>query len=196
MNKEMIKPPPKREKIKKPFMSGGFTLIEIAITLGILGIMMGMVGFSDTARNKTFNTLIGQEKTRTLISRAKSLSVNSIFGTSMNACAYGVRINDNKIFIFIDKGACGSNNLRYDPGEELTGSNNEAEIGGGLKFADPATGTSFINKDIIFLPPEPRIYVDGSLLLNDIQIGLTIPGTGRYSRIIINKYGLISTRGN
>ncbi len=196
MNREMRKPSPKREPDKKSFKSGGFTLIEITITMAILAIMMGMVAFSDAARNTAFNAIIGQEKTRAIISRAKSLSVNSIFGTSMNACAYGVRIEGSKAFIFMDRGVCGSNNLRYDLGEQVISANNEIELGAGVMFIDPTTGISMNNRDIIFLPPEPILYVDGSVLVNDFQIGISLPGTNRYSRIIINKYGLISVKGS
>jgi hypothetical protein len=130
--------------------------------------------------------MVNQEKLRTLMTRAKSLTINSVFGGS-DVCGYGVRIEENQAFIFLDKGACGSgNNRRYDSGERVAGSSNEITLREGIKFT-PSTGGS---AEVLFIPPDPDVIINANDATQNLYVEVSAPESAP-RRVIINKQGLI-----
>ena len=170
--------------------STGFTLIEVAVTSAILIFLMSAVWSSGSLRATDFSVMISQEKLRLLTTRAKSMTINSVFGTANNTCGYGIRIEQRKAFIFIDRGACGAgNNRRYDSGEEVPGSANSITLAEGIVFL-PSTGE---NVEVVFIPPDPRTVINGSDGINEVDIEVRAP-SGMSRRVIINKQGLINMK--
>lgn len=169
---------------------GGFTLIEVAVTSAILIFLMSIVWSSGSFRGSDFSVMISQEKLRLLTTRAKSMTINSVFGTANNTCGYGIRVEKGKAFIFLDRGACGSgNNQRYDSGEEVPGSANSMNLTEGISFL-PSTGESV---EVVFIPPDPRTVINGSDGINEVDIEVRAP-SGMTRRVIINKQGLINMK--
>jgi len=166
----------------------GFTLLEVVITSAILVFLMSIIWSSGSIRNSDFSVMVNQEKLRLLATRAKSLTVNSVFGADVMTCGYGIRIEERRAFIFLDQGPCGrGNNRRYDPGEEVAGSINYLSSDSAVRFV-PSTGAS---AEVIFIPPDPDVAINGDGAVSELSIQV-ISSEGRTRRVIINKQGLIS----
>ncbi|MFA5053133.1 MAG: type II secretion system protein [Parcubacteria group bacterium] len=165
----------------------GFTLIEIMVTTAILVFLMSAIWSSGSFRGSDFSVMISQEKLRLLMTRAKSMTINSIFGTGVDSCGYGIRIEANRAFIFLDKGTCnGGSNQTYDPGEEVTGSVNSISLTEGLTFI-PSTGET---AEVVFIPPNPRVVINNSET-EELTVQVKSP-TGLSRKVIINRQGLIN----
>jgi len=181
----------KGKLIKRVLLAGlnqkGFTLLEVVITSSILVFLMSIIWSSGSIRNSDFSVMVNQEKLRLLVTRAKSLTVNSVFGADVMTCGYGIRIEERRAFIFLDRGPCGrGNNRRYDPGEEVAGSINQLSSDSAVRFV-PSTGAS---AEVVFIPPDPDVVINGNDSIEELSVQI-ISSEGMNRRVIINKQGLI-----
>ena len=180
----------------------GFTLIELLVTTAVMMIIMGSVAGTGIARRTQFNLSINQEKLRTLVSRAKGLTLNSLIEQGSDICGYGVHIERERAFIFADRSAtCSASDRIYtSSSEDFPGGINELQAEAGIFFYDMSSGgvtpPSFGNGagkiDVLFVPPDPTTYVNG------VMGGSTTIGVAASSRdwrkVIVEGSGLISTR--
>jgi len=169
----------------------GFTLVEIIIVMAIVGMFL-MIGVnSNYLKRNQFVLTASQEQLRALVSRAKFLTVNSLFVAQDKICAYGVRIEaeNGRAVIFeahphFDNcplaGVIKQNTFQKD----LSGPFNVLHLEKGAQF-----NRSF---EIYFLPPDPLtvLYENGSSK-NEIIIELFIQDIANRRRILINNAGLI-----
>ncbi len=163
----------------------GVTLVEVVITTAILGFLMSMTWSASSVRNNDFIVMIHQEKLRALISRAKSMTINSV--DMAGNCGYGVRIEQHQAFIFLNRGACGTNNdRRYSAGERISGSANFVRPREGIVFIPPDTGV-----DIVFIPPHPHTVINGNDNIENTLIRIESPA-GIRRTIRIDRQGLIN----
>ncbi|MDD4930985.1 MAG: hypothetical protein PHG66_02395 [Candidatus Colwellbacteria bacterium] len=167
--------------------------------MSIMFIIMGTVANSGADRRMQFNISINQEKLRALISRAKSLSMNSLFQAGSQDCGYGVHLDQNRAIIFIDRGPVCDH--RFNGGEQVLGSSNEVIPKEGIYFADMTSGAAVPGTfggdgtaDIVFLPPDPTTYVNADSN-RDITLGV-IASTASMDqvKVIVERSGLITTR--
>ena len=170
--------------------STGFTLIEVAVTSSILIFLMATVWSSGAIRASDFSVMISQEKLRLLATRAKSMTVNSVYTSASVTCGYGVRIEQRRAFVFLDEGACGSgNNRQYDSGEEVTGSANSIALTEGIVFL-PSTGET---AEVVFIPPYSETVINGDSGVSEVDVEVRAP-SGMKRRVIINNQGLINMK--
>lgn len=164
--------------------------MEVVVSSAILVFLMSAVWTSSSVRGSDFSVMVNREKLRLLAARAKSLTVNSVFEEGGNTCGYGIRTEERQAFIFLDSGACGSgNNKKYDAGERVAGSANEVILREGVKF-EPSSGSV---AEVVFIPPNPSVAINGSESTKEISISVIIPN-GRSRSVIINNQGLISLK--
>jgi len=172
----------------------GFTLVEVVVVSSVLAFLMSTIWLSGSLRESDFTVMINQEKLRLLITRAKSMTLSGIVPAGGDTCGYGVRIEQNRAFIFLDRGRCGINNSRrYEGGEEVSGAVNSIILREGVNFST-SLGDSV---DIVFIPPDPDTVINGSEAISgvSIQINLSPPSEIR-RRITVNNQGLIDVPRN
>ncbi|HUY69744.1 MAG TPA: type II secretion system protein [Candidatus Tyrphobacter sp.] len=182
----------------------GFTLIEMIITLAVLGLLISAVGVSAPINRESFLLTTSQEQLRDLITRAKALSVNSVFSSvpGGESCGYGVHIDSVASTAFIFRG-CGADPTFFSvyaaanaTSTELTGSLNQMAFDRSLKLSFSQAG-SYSNgsaADIFFLPPDPLVYINGANQAG-VAEAITISPVNNTSKIIwgvnVNSVGLI-----
>ena len=192
---------------------GGFTLIEIYTVMAIIAVLISISGLTTRTRNENLALSVQHEKLRSILIRAKSLAVNSAAISGTQICGYGVHIEPNepsgrKIFVFADKGPCegpGAAEKKFGPGDvQLSSSLDIFKEDSGIGFScfyDYVSGfktkdDGFINvacgKDIVFVPPDPKVYVNGSVPSVPVAVGVySKRSPEKTKKIIINQAGLI-----
>jgi len=171
----------------------GFTLVEVVVVSTILVFLMSTIWLSSSLRESDFTVMINQEKLRLLITRAKSMTLSGVVPVEVGpSCGYGVRIESNEAFIFLDRGRCGeNNNQRYDMGEEVLGGVNIIILRDGVTFSSSIEEPT----DIVFMPPDPRTIINGDSAINEVSVRITLP-IGLERRITVNNQGLIDLPRN
>lgn len=171
----------------------GFSLVEILIVIGIITVLSLMaILYSHTGERQI---ALFQEQMRVLnvISRAKSLSVNT-FNKPDVPCGFGVHFDksDNSFRIFKEQAVqqnCSDVDFKY------SGASEDFE---GKFVLDPKKAIIFDTlafDDIIFYPPEPTVIISPNFFQDEAIIGLKISGSSQPSVIIkVNKLGMITTQ--
>ncbi|MBI2592954.1 MAG: type II secretion system protein [Candidatus Colwellbacteria bacterium] len=167
----------------------GFTLIEMVITISLIGFLLSITATSGGSSKRQFLLTTSQEHLRALLSRAKFLSVGTTFsGSGQTVCGYGVHVDKSggEAFIFRDLPAGFScpGDFRYsgDTREKITGFLNVMKLDSALSFS--------IDADVVFIPPDPTTVLQGDAAVPEIEETISIAG-GDSRRIKINKAGLI-----
>ncbi len=168
-------------------LSGGFTLIEMLIVVGIISLLVSLTASSGALGRREFLLTAAGEELRSLITRAKSLSVSTIVSGQSPVCGYGVHIDrlGRQVFIFRDLpqgGNCPGDNRYSGSDERLTGLLNEVKLDSVLSLGS--------DLDVVFIPPDPTTIIGGNLITTEAEIVITGAG-GEARRIKINKAGLI-----
>ncbi|OGY59107.1 MAG: hypothetical protein A3E61_02375 [Candidatus Colwellbacteria bacterium RIFCSPHIGHO2_12_FULL_43_12] len=181
---------------------GGFTLVEMLVTISVTLILSGiLIGYSREA-GKHLVLVNNQAKLVSLIARAKSLSTATFFEGTLplnpgdpRICGYGVHVDtvSGEIFIFRDLAVdCVMNgDNRFGSGDiPLTGQLNVFELTPQVtQFASDMT-----LDDIIFIPPDPTIIINGDTSLKEAMISIEVKDGSSKSIIKINNAGRISTK--
>lgn len=174
----------------------GFTLIEMAVTLGLVAILSGiMIGYSRSAAKSL--ALSGKEsEVLGMILYTKSLSQSFIISKPVgeSICAYGLHVDrvNKKIFVFqdrvLDSEDCDGSDDIYTSGEELLGEKNNINIGAEFAFI---SSTDDLN-DVIFIPPDPEVVInsDRDISSRSIAIGLADDLTSKFT-LRISDFGQI-----
>ncbi len=179
----------------------GFTLVEVVVVSSVLAFLMSTIWLSGSLRESDFTVMINQEKLRLLITRAKSMTLSGIVPAGGDTCGYGVRIEQNRAFIFLDRGRCENiiinNSQVYNEGEKVPGAVNAINLRYGVTFEPSIGGTPVGSVDIVFIPPDPDTMINGSEAISgvSIQINLSPPSEIR-RRITVNNQGLIDVPRN
>lgn len=185
----------KKLNAKRPTLNAerGFTLIEIMAVTVVTVILTGVVlGYSRTGEQ---NILLFRDQAKIVnaLLRAKSLALQT-YVKGGAACAYGVHLDLSGSFqIFKDKDElldrqdCSSANNRYSP--NLNEDLDPPEIfslDGKLDFAPDTV------KDIVFIPPEPRVLIDQSA--GEGRITIRLKDGSKQKTIYVNRLGQITTQ--
>ncbi len=167
----------------------GFTIIEVIITIGIIGIMISSMGIVIDRQELVFN--LDHHKLRALISRAKSLTMFGVFQEKLEPrfCGYGVEINASEgravIFKSFSRVECPPASfgdfIRREP---LSGELNELRLDRFSSFEEPVY--------IFFIPPDPivHIYNVQGVRIDSFTIRM-INEIGNVRKINVNSAGLI-----
>lgn len=177
----------------------GFTLFEVLIVISIIAILSGiLVGYS-RQNSRQLALATSQAKLVSLVSRAKFLSIQTYFQPAEGSlplgkviCAYGVRVEDSRVFIFQDVDTtCSRNPSTYTYGGD------DVDLSGDLNELDLTDSLVNIVEDdvlpeiryIIFVPPEPLVKIneasitEGSIMLSDgdTVVGVSVTEDGQVS---------------
>lgn len=191
--------------MSKPFNKLGFTLIEVIIVVSVTLILSTFaIGYNrEASRQLTLVTY--QSKLVNLISTAKSFSVHTfiegpIVVGAPKVCGYGVSLGkdingvfNGEAFIFRDLALnCLLTDNKYGPGDKkLTGDKNVLRI-------DQSTSQFIVSEttftDIIFIPPDPAIIINGNPSTTEAVITLGLKSGARKVMVKINDSGSISTK--
>lgn len=152
----------------------GFTIVEILVVTAIIGFLSTslILNFSRSRINVEQNTNL----VIATIREAQSKTVSSTIYNDYNPCGYGIHyVSPTQIAIYVGPDAatanpsCSTMDKRYDI--------NRDSILLTRTFTDPRVEIKAPFKDIFFLPPDPKTYLDNDASLNgspvNIQIGVT-----------------------
>ena len=167
----------------------GITLIEILITISMITILLGVVFWGYRERGREFDLrrsalelVVNLEKTREMAMSARIASGE----IERPAGGYGLRFekDSQNYIIFVDT----NTDKDYDIGEEIEELILKQRII--IKSLSPPHLDDVV--DIVFIPPSPDVYINGSVLVNaEIELAL-INDLNKTEKIIINPAGLIS----
>lgn len=168
----------------------GFTLIEVLVVISVLAMLTSMLVVYSRSSENQIKLITEQSKIIGVILRAKLLAFQAFKEETVPPCSFGVHFDspNRKYLIFreTDRDAQNKciNNKRYGPGEELTGQ--IFTLPEGITFSKPTK-----NLDILFVPPEPKIYFDGSLAVGDEIIEINVDK--HVAGIRVNSVGQVTT---
>lgn len=167
-------------------MTRGFTIIEILVSLGIMGLLTSLLLLYSRTGERQIALFREQAGLVGAVLRAKSLAIQT-FSEQAPACGYGIRFSaaNNSYILFKDSAPnCQEANRSYDPGEELETHNLPVD----LKF------TRLDLTDVVFVPPDPKTYLDQDASKKEalVKIG-SADGTSEIT-IKINNAGQVTTQ--
>ena len=145
--------------------------------------------------------MITRERMIRLFSRAKSLSLSG----SIQSCGYGIHVDrdaappNSSVFIFQDIAQdCSTSDHKY------TANSSDVKLTGSLdSYVNDLTRVKFVSDpatdlyDVVFLPPNPDIYIDGVLPTQAVKKGVSFEladGSGKPATVSINNAGQISSQ--
>ena len=170
--------------------NGGFTLIESLVVISILTLMTSFLILYN--RTGELQIIILKEKANLIgtILRAKNLALGTLVTESAGVitCGYGVYIENNSYFIYRDLASdCQISDQSY------SGNSSGEKLEGETYKLLPAV-QFFQNEvnDILFVPPLPDVFFDGSKAVGEKIIRLSDISRDTKSEIIINNAGQIS----
>jgi prepilin-type N-terminal cleavage/methylation domain-containing protein len=185
----------------------GFTLIEILVTLSILAVLSAvLIGYAAESSRQTF-TLITRERVIRLLTRARALSTSTFLEnlTALQdpavpkACGYGLHVNREKgqLFLFRDMTTdCAATDYRYVQGtgdKPLESSLDSYTLDlGRIQFV---SGSLPDLDDVVFVPPNPKVYLNGDTTGSVNQAGIYLQvkdGSGAGAEVTINNAGQIT----
>jgi prepilin-type N-terminal cleavage/methylation domain-containing protein len=171
----------------------GFTLIEFLVVIATLSVLTSMLVVYSRTSEMQIKLITEQAKIIGVILRSKSLALQ-VFKEKESPrapCGYGVRfdIANRRYLIFKDnrdaQGKCLGNDKKYtDSNEELAGQ--VFVLPNGINFSEPSS--SF---DLLFVPPDPKIYFDGQLAATDKTITIKLDNIS--ASIKVNRVGQVTT---
>ena len=174
-------------------MEKGFTLIELLIVSAIIALLSAGLVFYSRGGERQIILLKEQNKIISSVVKAKFLAL-ATFGDNSSPCGYGVHFETpNKIIIFkeipaeVDDTGCFSIDGVYtaaNPNEKQE----EFLLDKTVKFGELQLG------DIIFIPPDPLVVIDGNLLKTEALIKIETVDGKSVKIIKITNSGQITTQ--
>ncbi len=180
------------------FKSAGFTLLEILIVVSVITILSAMLAGYSRQSGRQLLLATTEANLLSLFSRAKFLSIETFFQEAdspggSKVCAYGVHVDRSaqEIFIFRDGipelGSCPGDNVYKSGSNDLRLS---GEIDGVKLNADVLSlGTGSLD-DIVFIPPDPEVVINGSGDTSATLVVNSLSGAGDFT-ITLNKDGQV-----
>ncbi|MDO8430216.1 MAG: prepilin-type N-terminal cleavage/methylation domain-containing protein [bacterium] len=181
---------------------GGYTLIEILVVFTILTLMSGILLTYNRTGERQILLFREQAKIISLILRAKSFALGAYIQAGA-PCGYGVHFDRpaKEVRIFKDSPSNGSG-LSQDCSNPNKAEGPDYQYNPVTENLDPPImeklGVDFVIgepmelNDIVFLPPEPRVAING----NPAPTGtftVSISNNGTIKTVKVNSFGQIST---
>src|SRR3989344_904254 len=160
----------------------GFTLTEMIIVIGIMTFLLSITFVYTRSGGRQIALYREQARLVSELNRAKSLTIERVQG-AQKICGYGISFIDSHTYVLFRDlpigNSCG--NFIY------SGTQEDVDI----ITIDPIVEIQSRSiKDILFVPPDPRIYFNGSPALDEAKIIIGIPG-GNFVAISVNPGGQI-----
>src|SRR3989344_9414857 len=143
----------------------GFTLIELIIVIGIVGVLTGGLAFYSRSAERQIILFRDQAKIVEALLRAKSLSI-STYSDADAPCGYGVSFDQlllNKTFIIFKDLAV---NLDCFDADNVYSGNYSCDKISDLECIEKFTLDKTIEfsnlglRDIVYIPPNPNVMID------------------------------------
>ena len=166
------------------FHEKGFTLIEILISIAIIGTLSSVVMVNIGFGNRQQNLLRAAQLLALDIRRAQNLSLAP---TDSPTCVYGLNINSaTRYFVYFDRDQTCANGHRY-----VAGSPSIAIIDNpGITLKNSITIDAPFNQDIAFEAPEPITYINGAKDSAGFTITLRSPDNTTKT-VTVNRFGQV-----
>ncbi len=173
-------------KLRGTRLVRGFTLVEVLVTLGITLLLTSLMVIYGRSGEQQIILLRDQARIVSTILRAKSLAIQA-YNADSAFCGYGAHFEPNGTFLIFKDIApeCSASDNRYSGSAETieTGSL-EARLG----FEAPL-GVS----DVLFIPPDPQVIINGDANVDDGLITLIARKGNSSVEVKINSAGQVST---
>lgn len=178
--------------IKKDKKQKGFSLLEMLVSVSILGIMLSIFAVNYRGANSKSELVGAAQKMasdiRLMQNYGLSLKKFSPTDTEPPAGGWGIYINNasTSYVLFADKNTPNGNKA-YDNGEKFR----EILLPGGITVAPNGIlvgGSPVPTSTVIFFPPDPMTYINNSSSTN---ISITLKEKSRTASVIINSLGLV-----
>lgn len=184
-------------------MKRGFTLIELAVTLGIMVLLTSILIIYSRASEDQIILFKEQAKVINAIMRAKSLAIQT-FAEEGAACGYGIHIGYssgnklNKLIIFKDLPTVSEDCIENGTytGDKIYTPTNPDEL-----FKEDALDERLeflgIPRDIVFIPPDPEVIINANPILPAMGIPIRIidsPDPQPQVIIMVTNAGQITTQ--
>ncbi len=175
----------------------GFTLIDMLVTISITLILSGiLIGYGKES-GKQLLLINNQAKLVSLISRAKSLSTTTFIENSLpittggpeRICGYGIHADQGKgeVFIFKDRPDpqsidCATSDNKFSSGDEKLSEQLDVLnlASQAVKFAPESDLI-----DILFIPPDPTIVINGDKSMQAKEATLVIETKDKSSKVVV-----------
>jgi prepilin-type N-terminal cleavage/methylation domain-containing protein len=188
------------EKDKK---NSGFTLLELVIVFAMLSIILATLTINFKSGSSSLSLQRVAFKLSTDIRRTQAAA-----GIQDSACCtpschtdykYGYGINfdltgsssDREYYLFSD---CNGDN-KYNQGTDGN-SKKTIQIEKGVKVCGLYKGINSVNKvDVVFLPPDPFVFVDGLKANDPVTIKICLENDITKTKdVVINRVGMIEIK--
>ena len=163
----------------------GFTLIELIVSISIIGLMAGFVMADYRSAGKKTILHVETQKFAGDIRRAQNMALGSLdFNGVTPVGGWGIYIVDaNTYYLFVDNDAVGSGNHgKYNNGDSIAES---------VSLSEKVIFSANIGTSIVFLPPDPKVYING---VNSGSVVITLQQVDDVSEtknIVLNYFGLL-----
>ncbi len=176
-------------------MRRGFSVIEMLVVMSILVVLSSFLILYNRTGELQIVLLREQAHLISTVIRAKSLALNTLI-EDVPACGYGVHIDvstdsakASRYFIYRDNAInCRTSDRMYAEASD--------EIVGGTEVVLPKQvvfeGVGV--HDIMFVPPEPQAFLDGSQALAEADIVMESADGKTKATVTVNNAGQISQK--
>jgi prepilin-type N-terminal cleavage/methylation domain-containing protein len=172
-------------------MNKGFTLIESLTVIAILALMTSFLILYNRTGERQIVLLREKANLISTVLKAKNLALGGFIREPLGevVCGYGVHFEDDKYFIYRDLAVdCNASDMRYT-------ADNPKELFGDIIEILPVVSLKIDEvSDILFAPPTPDVFFDGSEALLEKNIILSDIDNTTEVVININNAGQISTQ--
>ncbi len=177
-------------------MNKGVTTIEMMVTIGLMAIMAAAVFFSWRPAEGGFSLTRSAHQLAGDLRRVQQLSISTrgfaCVGRNPVYSGYGFYLNVNSpagYYIFEN---CGLGNWIYNAGEETLWQSLES----GVRIKSvrvEGVNPSSNQVSVVFVPPNPRVYIQEKVSGHEAVIVLELIGTNQVREVRINNNGRIDT---
>jgi len=167
------------------FSKEGFTLIELIVSISIIGLMTSFVMADYRSAGKKTILYVETQKFGGDIRRAQNMALGSLdFNGVTPVGGWGIYIADaNTYYLFVDNDVVGSvNHGKYNVGDSIAES---------VSLSKKVIFSSNIGTSIVFLPPDPKVYING---VNSGSATITLQQADDMSEtkdVVLNYFGLL-----
>ncbi|MBI4119685.1 MAG: type II secretion system protein [Parcubacteria group bacterium] len=172
-------------------MARGFTLVELLVTISIIIVLTTVLLGYSRSNEPQLILLREQAQLVNTIFRAKAFSVQALNEPDI-PCGIGVHFEwGGRYFIFRDRSvSCAdSDHVWQANGDDQIIANEDRQLDSKISF------WVLQISDVVFVPPDPQTYLNGSLSFGDAQIKIRVTAAPNPSQtIIINNAGQITVQ--
>lgn len=170
----------------------GFSLLELIITISIIGIMAAVVAVSMSSARSAAKIEAAQKELSSEIALAKACALQGKMQSGKTPCGYGIHFSDNVTYsIFYNYSAA----TDCETFNENSGASYYSHSGFStdLDTKKLSNGVTATYSDIYFTLPNGRVYSAGGELASGSSMDFTVTLSGSNKKVTVNSSGLITT---